>query len=206
MRDRRLHKGGTQASKFPPPPKLRIYQDRFGEYLGAVIDWAGYVLETANRPSKPLGADEHPEIPGQHWEIPGEEWLAGDAMRAARELLSALNIRRFRPWAHNDDLVHMATLLERTLSAWRSAASAANRKGARAESASTECIRLALNSGRTDKDGVIDWCRNYYGDDYDIEVDEAGEFIKCWPEDGRPPSIIRWESIPRIMKRISDRK
>lgn len=205
-----VHKGQTHASRFPAPPELISRQENGITYLQSVIAWAGNVLNMSQEQPKRIKGNKYPELPGKHWEIPGEQWLAVDARNIASELLDMLRSPRthimaqfpHRAASNNAKLMDMMANLERTLNAWRSAASAAKRKGARAKSASTECIRLALNSGCTDKDGVIDWCRNYHGSDYDIEIDEAGEFIEFWSPDGRPPSKIQWESIQRIIRRI----
>lgn len=201
------HKGQTQASRFPAPPTLHFGQENVVAYLQSVIAWAGNVLQMSNKLPKRVD-NKHLESPGEHWEIPGEQWLAVDARNIAMTLLDKLRSKRsqYRAEQHNGELVGMTFHLARILSDWNIAASAADRKGVRAESAATTCIRLALDSGCTDKDGVIDWCRNYCGEDFEIHVEEAGEFIEFWPEDGRSPSKINWANIPRIISRIRDRE
>lgn len=209
------HKGQTHASRFPAPPKLRLHQENVIAYLQSVIAWAGNVLSMSQEQPKRVNDDKYPELPGEHWEIPGEQWLAEHARNIASALIDMLRSKRsqvlnqfpHRAEQYSGELVGMTFHLARILNDWHIAASAADRKGKRAESAATECIRLALFSGCTDKDGVIDWCREFHcDDDYEIEVDEAGESIMFWPEDGRSPSKIKWENIPRIIRRIRDRK
>ena len=189
--------GEAQTDQFPDPPQLWLFQGTFAHYLAHVIEWAENVLGNIQRESRWI------EVDGEysHVEIPGERWLADDALREAKRAQVILN--RPPDQAQLDRIAQVATILERTLQWWRTKPWAQNaQRPTRRESVGRECIRSALKDGCRDHNDVINWCNNYYGEDFDIQVDEAAELITFWSSDDRRPSRISWSSIPRYINRV----